>query len=88
MAHLRQQYAEVRLPLLAATALDDPWRRPVRAMRLPAATATLRWLCAISPRYPAVRRLATWAISAQRHKPLWDEMFDWFQASGHRSGAG
>lgn len=88
MAHLRQQYAEVRLPLLAATALDDPWAPPrsrdAFASGYRNAALAVRDIAALPGGAP-IGHMGYFRAAAQ---PLWDEMFDWFQASGHGSGAG
>ncbi len=71
-----------------ATALDDPWAPPrsrdAFASGYRNAALAVRDIAALPGGAP-IGHMGYFRAAAQ---PLWDEMFDWFQASGHGSGTG
>lgn len=88
MQHLRQQYAQLRLPLLSATALDDPWAPPrsrdAFASAYCNAELTLR---DVAPQ-PGAAPIGHMGYFREAAQPLWEETLAWLQANGRLRDAG
>lgn len=82
MQHLVDLYAQVRMPCVFATAIDDPWAPPrsrdafVRAYR---GTSVLRRDIPLSSALPQIGHMGYFRADAQ---PLWDDALAWLTARG------
>ena len=82
MPHLREQFAQVRLPLLSATAVDDPWAPPrsrdAFASSYCNAALTLR---DVAPQ-PGAAPIGHMGYFREAAQPLWDEALTWLTQAG------
>ncbi|MEW9897798.1 alpha/beta fold hydrolase [Chitinivorax sp. PXF-14] len=85
MADMRRQYAEVRLPLLSVTALDDPWAPPRSRDAFASGYRNAQLSVRDIAPPPAGEPIGHMGYFRAACRPLWDETLDWLVHRGQRA---